>query len=203
MVGAVGVGWRRVACVRPKAPRHGPVPRSSRCRRRRGSIRSPSGGEAATYKAAGTSERRRKPAKSSGGAFRAKKAMRATLEWQGSDAGGFPVAGRPRSWRCGTGGGATRRGKSLRWSDLSDEMTGLRCHKPKTPVGRRGESLFYLRTDRVGQSPRRPGFSCPERGRTIHQPEAGTPTGAPTRPRSTLRAHIEVKGARWHPDGTT
>jgi hypothetical protein len=47
------------------------------------------------------------------------------------------------SLRCGTGRGATRRGKSLQWSDLSDETPGPPCHTPKTPVDRRGVSLTF------------------------------------------------------------
>ena len=61
--------------TRPKVPRHGPVRRSSRCKRAGGSMRSPPGSQAATHEAAG----------------------------KGGDAGGFPVAGRPGFSRCGTG----------------------------------------------------------------------------------------------------
>ena len=42
------------------------------------------------------------------------------------------------------GRGATRRGKSLQWSDLSDETPEPMCHRPKTPIGRRGVSLTYI-----------------------------------------------------------
>ena len=79
--------------------------------------------------------------------------------------------------------------------DAARDAPGLRCHKPKTPIGRRGESLmFFCGLTASGQPPRRPRF-------TIHQPEAETPAGASARPGRgpAPRANIESAGGQMPP----
>ena len=65
--------------------------------------------------------------------------------------------------------------------DAARDAPGLRYHKPKTPIGRRGESLIHLRTTRARIEPRRPRFTCPKGQRSL-KPEAMRPAGASARP---------------------
>ena len=102
-------------------------------------MRSVPGGEAATHEVAGTSERRRKPAKSSGGAFRAKEGHESYTRMAERTVPGIArIVAVTHAPAMRHGSRSDPRGKSLQWSDLSDEMTAPWCHKPKTPAGRRG-----------------------------------------------------------------
>ena len=59
--------------------------------------------------------------------------------------------------------------------DAARDAPGSRYHKPKTPIGRRGESLMIVcGLPASGRKPRRPRF-------TAHQPEAERPAGASAR----------------------
>src|SRR5688572_17933891 len=51
-------------------------------------------------------------------------------------------------------------------------------HRPKTPAGRRGVSLFHSRTTASGQTPRRSRFTSSMRGRFFENSEAGWLSGA-------------------------
>ena len=62
---------------------------------------------------------------------------------KGGDLGGCPVAGHPCS------------------RDVARDAPGSRYHKPKTPIGRRGESLICLRTSRVGAIASPAPLHCP------------------------------------------
>ena len=42
--------------------------------------------------------------------------------------------------------------------DVARDAPGSRYHKPKTPIGRRGESLFFCGLTASGRKPRRPRF---------------------------------------------
>ncbi len=81
------------------------------------------------------------------------------------DGGAMPAPPRIGSCRARAAGRGSRDGpkgslpaKTLRSRDAARDAPGPSCHTPKTPAGRRGASLFQLRTTRVRQPPRRPRF---------------------------------------------
>ena len=71
--------------------------------------------------------------------------------------------------------------------DAARDAPELRYHKPKTPIGRRGESLIivadYPREEQASPAP----LHCPARGSTDQQPEAEKAGGKILKPAAKLK----------------